>query len=114
MGENLERGREGNYTQDGSVDLKGNPVLRSKRGGWKACSFVVVYEVFERMAYHGISANLSRLNCRRSIVCVSSGLQRKLKRLRLVRGTRRHGFLALSCKGVASRFVLTGDCLILA
>ncbi|XP_077250804.1 protein NRT1/ PTR FAMILY 5.2-like [Tasmannia lanceolata] len=46
------------FTQDGSVDLKGNPVLRSKRGGWKACSFVVVYEVFERMAYHGISANL--------------------------------------------------------
>ncbi|KAA8548859.1 hypothetical protein F0562_000543 [Nyssa sinensis] len=46
------------YTQDGTVDLKGNPVLRSKRGGWTACSFVVVYEVFERMAYYGISANL--------------------------------------------------------
>ena len=29
------------YTQDGTVDLKGNPVLRSKRGGWTACSFVV-------------------------------------------------------------------------
>lgn len=54
-------GGEGNvddYTQDGTVDLKGNPVRRSKRGGWKACSFVVVYEVFERMAYHGISSNL--------------------------------------------------------
>ncbi|XP_077250805.1 protein NRT1/ PTR FAMILY 5.2-like isoform X1 [Tasmannia lanceolata] len=48
----------GDFTQDGSVDLKGNPVLRSKRGGWKACSFVVVYEVFERMAYYGISSNL--------------------------------------------------------
>ncbi|KAK4543268.1 hypothetical protein RGQ29_033153 [Quercus rubra] len=46
------------YTQDGTVDLKGNPVLRSKRGGWKACWFVVVYEVFERMAYYGISSNL--------------------------------------------------------
>ncbi|XP_027118855.1 protein NRT1/ PTR FAMILY 5.2 isoform X1 [Coffea arabica] len=46
------------YTQDGTVDLKGNPVLRSKRGRWKACSFIVVYEVFERMAYCGISANL--------------------------------------------------------
>lgn len=45
-------------TQDGTVDLKGNPVLRSKRGGWRACSFVVVYEVFERMAYYGISSNL--------------------------------------------------------
>jgi hypothetical protein len=29
------------YTQDGTVDLKGNPVLRSKRGGWTACWFVV-------------------------------------------------------------------------
>uniref|UniRef100_A0A1D1Y0Q7 Peptide transporter PTR3-A n=1 Tax=Anthurium amnicola TaxID=1678845 RepID=A0A1D1Y0Q7_9ARAE len=52
-----EAGR-GRYAQDGSVDLKGNPVLRSQRGGWKACSFVVVYEVFERMAYYGISSNL--------------------------------------------------------
>ncbi|XP_058212281.1 protein NRT1/ PTR FAMILY 5.2-like [Rhododendron vialii] len=48
----------GDYTEDGTVDLKGNPVRRSKRGGWKACSFVVVYEVFERMAYYGISSNL--------------------------------------------------------
>lgn len=46
------------YTQDGTVDLKGKPVVRSNRGGWRACSFVVVYEVFERMAYYGISANL--------------------------------------------------------
>jgi len=29
------------YTQDGTTDLHGNPVLRSKRGGWKACGFVV-------------------------------------------------------------------------
>ncbi|KAI4318135.1 hypothetical protein L6164_025941 [Bauhinia variegata] len=53
-----EEDRVSEYTQDGTVDLKGNPVLRSKRGGWKACSFVVVYEVFERMAYYGISSNL--------------------------------------------------------
>ncbi|CAL4925367.1 unnamed protein product [Urochloa decumbens] len=46
------------YTQDGTVDLHGNPVLRAKRGGWKACGFVVVYEVFERMAFYGISSNL--------------------------------------------------------
>ncbi|XP_023540279.1 protein NRT1/ PTR FAMILY 5.2-like [Cucurbita pepo subsp. pepo] len=46
------------YTEDGTVDLHGNPVLRSKTGRWKACSFIVVYEVFERMAYHGISTNL--------------------------------------------------------
>ncbi|XP_052207344.1 protein NRT1/ PTR FAMILY 5.2-like isoform X2 [Diospyros lotus] len=52
-----EAGSHG-YTEDGTVDLNGNPVLSSKRGRWKACSFVVVYEVFERMAYYGISSNL--------------------------------------------------------
>lgn len=35
-----ENGNDG-YTQDGTVDLKGNPILRSKRGGWTACFFVV-------------------------------------------------------------------------
>ncbi|WJX18858.1 hypothetical protein P8452_08616 [Trifolium repens] len=56
----MEEGRElkEEYTQDGTVNLKGKPVLRSKTGGWKACSFIVVYEVFERMAYYGISSNL--------------------------------------------------------
>ncbi|GAA0139423.1 transporter [Lithospermum erythrorhizon] len=53
-----EENGDNGYTQDGTVDLKGNPILRSKRGGWKACSFVIVYEVFERMAYYGISSNL--------------------------------------------------------
>ncbi|XP_027116616.1 protein NRT1/ PTR FAMILY 5.2 [Coffea arabica] len=52
-----ENGSDG-YTQDGTVDLQGKPVLRSKRGGWRACWFVVVYEVFERMAFYGISSNL--------------------------------------------------------
>ncbi|KAL4378303.1 hypothetical protein GQ457_02G004070 [Hibiscus cannabinus] len=46
------------YTEDGSVDLKGRPVLRSNTGRWKACSFIVGYEVFERMAYYGIATNL--------------------------------------------------------
>uniref|UniRef100_A0A0E0M8L1 Uncharacterized protein n=1 Tax=Oryza punctata TaxID=4537 RepID=A0A0E0M8L1_ORYPU len=60
MAERVEAAGGGgdDYTQDGTVDLHGNPVLRSKRGGWKACGFVVVYEVFERMAYYGISSNL--------------------------------------------------------
>ena len=34
-------GGGGEYTKDGSVDLRGNPVLRSKRGGWTACTFIV-------------------------------------------------------------------------
>ncbi|XP_056850351.1 protein NRT1/ PTR FAMILY 5.2-like isoform X2 [Raphanus sativus] len=46
------------HTQDGTVDLRGDPVRRSIRGRWKACSFLVVYEAFERMAYFGISSNL--------------------------------------------------------
>uniref|UniRef100_A0A5B6ZRY1 Peptide transporter PTR3-A-like n=2 Tax=Davidia involucrata TaxID=16924 RepID=A0A5B6ZRY1_DAVIN len=54
----VEEGQLDEYTKDGTVDLKGNPILRSKRGGWTACSFIVVYEVFERMAYCGISSNL--------------------------------------------------------
>uniref|UniRef100_A0ACD5U481 Uncharacterized protein n=1 Tax=Avena sativa TaxID=4498 RepID=A0ACD5U481_AVESA len=53
----MENG-EGEYAQDGSVDLRGNPVLRSERGGWTACTFIVVYELFERMAYYGIASNL--------------------------------------------------------
>ena len=39
--EELEGGVDKNYTQDGTVDLKGNPVLRSKRGGWRACLYIV-------------------------------------------------------------------------
>ncbi|KAL5792697.1 hypothetical protein ACOSP7_001291 [Xanthoceras sorbifolium] len=50
-------GRE-DYTEDGTVDLKGRPILRSKTGRWRACSFIVGYEVFERMAYYGIASNL--------------------------------------------------------
>jgi hypothetical protein len=34
-------GGDGEYTQDGTTDLHGNPILRSERGGWRACSFVV-------------------------------------------------------------------------
>lgn len=54
----LEAGSRDDYTEDGTTDLHGNPILRSKRGGWRACSFIVVYEVFERLAYYGISSNL--------------------------------------------------------
>ncbi|XP_057476084.1 protein NRT1/ PTR FAMILY 5.1 [Actinidia eriantha] len=46
------------YTQDGTVDLRGQPVLASKTGKWKACAFLVGYEAFERMAFYGIASNL--------------------------------------------------------
>ncbi|KAI3956357.1 hypothetical protein MKW92_006965 [Papaver armeniacum] len=51
------RVKEG-YTQDGTVDLKGRPILRSKGGRWKACSFIVGYELFERLAFFGVLTNL--------------------------------------------------------
>ncbi|KAK4766272.1 hypothetical protein SAY87_007914 [Trapa incisa] len=46
------------YTRDGTVDLRGRPVLAFKTGKWKACSFLVGYEAFERMAFYGIASNL--------------------------------------------------------
>lgn len=46
------------YTRDGTVDLQGRPVHASKTGKWKACSFLVGYEAFERMAFYGIASNL--------------------------------------------------------
>ncbi|GAB4832029.1 hypothetical protein Ancab_006047 [Ancistrocladus abbreviatus] len=46
------------YTQDGSVDLHGRPVLASKTGKWKATALLVGYEAFERMAFYGIASNL--------------------------------------------------------
>ena len=29
------------YTGDGSVDLKGHPVLKSRTGNWRACPFIL-------------------------------------------------------------------------
>ncbi|KAL0911844.1 hypothetical protein M5K25_017769 [Dendrobium thyrsiflorum] len=46
------------YTMDGTVDLKGRPCLRSKGGRWSACSFIVVFEAFQRLAYYGVAPNL--------------------------------------------------------
>ncbi|KAE7996516.1 hypothetical protein FH972_001231 [Carpinus fangiana] len=46
------------YTQDGTADLRGRPILASKTGKWKACSFLVGYEAFERMAFYGVQSNL--------------------------------------------------------
>lgn len=46
------------YTQDGSVDLRGRPALRAKTGNWKACPFILGNEASERLAYYGISTNM--------------------------------------------------------
>ncbi|KAJ4777514.1 Protein NRT1/ PTR FAMILY 5.2 [Rhynchospora pubera] len=58
MAERLENGDHGDIARDGSVDLRGNPVHRSERGGWKACYFIIAYELIERMAYYSIQSNL--------------------------------------------------------
>ncbi|KAD5962130.1 hypothetical protein R6Q59_014339 [Mikania micrantha] len=49
---------EKGYTQDGTVNLRKQPVLSSKTGKWKACAFLVGYEAFERMAFYGVASNL--------------------------------------------------------
>ncbi|KAI3470943.1 hypothetical protein Pfo_027606 [Paulownia fortunei] len=46
------------YTEDGTVDLQGQPVPADKTGKWKACAFLLGYEAFERMAFYGIASNL--------------------------------------------------------
>jgi hypothetical protein len=50
--ERLEAAAADEYTQDGTVDLHGHPVLRSKRGGWKACGFVVGTQAASYPIYH--------------------------------------------------------------
>lgn len=29
------------YTQDGTVDLKGNPALKENTGNWRACPYIL-------------------------------------------------------------------------
>ncbi|GMP92695.1 hypothetical protein CsSME_00042809 [Camellia sinensis var. sinensis] len=50
--------RSGLYTGDGSVDIKGKPVLKSNTGNWRACFFILGNECCERLAYYGIATNL--------------------------------------------------------
>uniref|UniRef100_A0A161WWR0 Major facilitator superfamily (MFS) profile domain-containing protein n=1 Tax=Daucus carota subsp. sativus TaxID=79200 RepID=A0A161WWR0_DAUCS len=46
------------FTKDGSVDIHGQPADAATSGRWKACSFLLGYEVFERMAFNAIASNL--------------------------------------------------------
>ncbi|KAM3346527.1 hypothetical protein ACQJBY_020847 [Aegilops geniculata] len=47
------------YTQDGTVDIKGNPAVKGNTGNWRACPYILANECCERLAYYGMSANLS-------------------------------------------------------
>ncbi|KAF8398843.1 hypothetical protein HHK36_014706 [Tetracentron sinense] len=54
----LQNESGGLYTADGSVDINGNPVLKSNSGNWIACPFILGTECCERLAYSGIAINL--------------------------------------------------------
>ncbi|GMP74964.1 hypothetical protein CsSME_00032204 [Camellia sinensis var. sinensis] len=55
---NLKNENNGLYTGDGSVNIKGEPVLKSNIGNWRACPFILGTECCERLAYYGIATNL--------------------------------------------------------
>ncbi|KAM3194935.1 hypothetical protein ACQJBY_071158 [Aegilops geniculata] len=42
----------------GVVDFRGDPAPRASTGRWPAAMFILVVEIAERFAYHGVSANL--------------------------------------------------------
>lgn len=46
------------YTQDGTVDMKGNPAVKKGTGNWRACPYILANECCERLAYYGMSTNL--------------------------------------------------------
>ncbi|KAJ3685179.1 hypothetical protein LUZ61_014343 [Rhynchospora tenuis] len=46
------------YTGDGSVNLKGLPILKHESGNWRACYFILGTECCEKLAYYGITKNL--------------------------------------------------------
>ncbi|KAJ3672843.1 hypothetical protein LUZ60_006217 [Juncus effusus] len=54
----LEVAINGEFTGDGSVDVKGDPVKKAGTGNWKACPFILGNECCERLAYYGIATNL--------------------------------------------------------
>lgn len=54
----LENQRLELYTEDGSVDFFGNPILKHHTGNWRACLFILGTECCERLAYFGIATNL--------------------------------------------------------
>ncbi|KAJ4762090.1 Protein NRT1/ PTR FAMILY 8.5 [Rhynchospora pubera] len=54
----LENVSNGEFTGDGSVDIKGNPIKKAGTGNWRACPFILGNECCERLAYYGISTNL--------------------------------------------------------
>ncbi|BAF20433.1 protein NRT1/ PTR FAMILY 8.3 [Oryza sativa Japonica Group] len=46
------------YTTDGSLDIDGNPALKHRTGGWRACRSILGTEFCYCLAYYGIMYNL--------------------------------------------------------
>ncbi|KAL4014274.1 hypothetical protein IC575_026474 [Cucumis melo] len=46
------------YTQDGTVNYRGDPAVRTQTGTWRACPYILGNEFCERLAYYGMSSNL--------------------------------------------------------
>uniref|UniRef100_A0A0E0E645 Major facilitator superfamily (MFS) profile domain-containing protein n=1 Tax=Oryza meridionalis TaxID=40149 RepID=A0A0E0E645_9ORYZ len=46
------------YTTDGSLDIDGNPALKHRTGGWRACRSILATEFCYCLAYYGIMYNL--------------------------------------------------------
>ncbi|KAK7260533.1 hypothetical protein RIF29_26659 [Crotalaria pallida] len=54
----LQGERSKQYTGDGSVDLKGKPILKKNTGNWRACLFVLGIESCDGLASFSLTANL--------------------------------------------------------
>uniref|UniRef100_A0A0E0Q2D8 Uncharacterized protein n=1 Tax=Oryza rufipogon TaxID=4529 RepID=A0A0E0Q2D8_ORYRU len=46
------------YTTDGSLDIDGNPALKHRTGGWRACRSILGTEFCQCLAYFGMTINL--------------------------------------------------------
>ncbi|KAG8074697.1 hypothetical protein GUJ93_ZPchr0006g41317 [Zizania palustris] len=49
---------QGAWTTDGSLDIDGNPALKHRTGGWRACRSILGTQFCQCLAYYGIMYNL--------------------------------------------------------
>ncbi|XP_037468891.1 protein NRT1/ PTR FAMILY 8.3-like [Triticum dicoccoides] len=54
----LSQGAAEAYTTDGSLDLDGNPALKQRTGGWRACRTLLAIEFCYNLSINGITCNL--------------------------------------------------------
>ncbi|XP_078443897.1 protein NRT1/ PTR FAMILY 7.3-like [Wolffia australiana] len=49
---------ESGLTEDGSLDFKGNPAIKSKSGGWRSASVLLANQGLATLAFFGVGVNL--------------------------------------------------------